>query len=324
MKKLLVVLFTLPFCFISAAYADKRTVTEVTFCRPNNMVSALLYIADAKGFFTSHFLNPKFETATNGKLCQDMLLARKVDYVATAEGPFTYLAASNPPIKIIAMIGRNPETSLFVRKDKGISSFSDLKGKTVAYLPGTVSYFFLGRVLKKCNLQRSDLKLTSMQPPTMPTALVGGSIDAFSMWEPWGSQAMLQMPENVINLADPSIYQYESLLLAQEDSVKSRPEVPRAILLALIDAENFVRDHNNEAFDLLSKLITFEPTAFKRLWPLYEHRVRLESKPIELMKENFKLLQEDDLNFKDSPMPNFKAFVDDSYLRDVAPDRIQQ
>lgn len=300
-----------------------KTEYSVVMCRPNNMVSALPYIADAKGYFKSRGLNIKFEKTTNAKICQDMLLANNADYMTGAEGPFTYLAASNPPIKILAMLQQNPETSIFARKDKGITKFEDLKGKRVAYLPGTVSYFFLGRVMKKFGIRRSDLQLTAMQPPTMPAALVGGSVDAFAMWEPWGAQAATQSPENIINLTDTALYQYEALLSGRNEAIAANPEVPKRILHALIEAEQFIKENNSEAFDILSKVIAFEENAFKRLWNQYKHTVRLDDKPIKLMEENFELLKEDDANFKDVPSPNFRSFVDTSFLKTIDPTRVE-
>jgi sulfonate transport system substrate-binding protein len=117
----------------------------------------------------------------------------------SAEGPFTYLAASNLPLKIFGMLQQSPETSIFVGKDRGIAKYEDFKGKRVSYLPGTVSYFFLVRVMKKFGTNRSGIRVTAMNTPTMPTALIGGSVDAFSMWVPWGTQAAVQTPDNIIN-----------------------------------------------------------------------------------------------------------------------------
>lgn len=220
------------------------------------------------------------------------------------------------------MLGENPETALFARKDRGVTKFADLKGKRIGYLPGTVSYFFLGRVLKQTGLTRTDVKLTSMQPPTMPQALSGGAIDAFSMWEPWGAQAKALLGENLVHLEAPETYQYESLLTAREEALSSSPLVPEKILRALIHAEEFIRDHNNEAFAILSKSIAFEETSFRRLWPQYKHHVRLESAPIQLMKDNFALLREDDENFKDTETPDFASHVASSYLKAIDPARV--
>lgn len=316
----LVCLTTASSSFSDAVLSDARQ--PVTFCRPNNMVSAILYIAEAKDFLKLQGIEAKFETTTNAKICQDMLVSRSADYMTGADGPWTYLAASNPPLKILAMLQRNPETSIFARKDSGIKSFQDLKGKKVAYLPGTVSYFFLGRVLQKYGLSKGDLKLTAMQPPTMPAALIGGSIDAFSMWEPWGAQAQAGLEANFINLVDTDLYQYEAFLTGHADALSAHPQVPGKILRALIQAEDFIHTNDQEAFDILSKAIRFDAEAFKRLWPQYSHRLRLEDGPLKLMEDNFRLLKQDDENFKDVPIPNFRSFVDSKFLESVAPERV--
>lgn len=308
---------------VESSQAANAATEHVSFCRPNNMVSALLYIAEDQKLFDKYGIAASFEVATNAKICQDMLLARKTDYMTGAEAPFTYLAASNPPIRILAMLQRNPETSIFARKDRGISKFEDLKGKLLAYLPGTVSYFFLVRVMKKYNISRSDIRLTAMQPPTMPAALVGGSIDAFAIWQPWGSQAAAQIPDTIVNLTDTDLYQREALLSGHVDALESRREVPIKILRALLDAEKFIESHNDEAFAILSKAIVFETTVFKQLWSQYKHKVRIENQPIQLMRDNFELLKQDDFNFKDYPVPDYRSFVDSSFLKQVAPDRVE-
>ena len=295
---------------------------SVTFCRMNSMVSALLFVAETKGYFKDQALNVNFEKTTNAKICQDMLIAGNADYMTVADGPLTYLGASNPPIKILAMLQSNPETSVFARKDRGISVFRDLKGKRMAYLPGTVSYFFLTRMMKKHGLGRADIHLTAMQPPTMSAALIGGSLDAMTIWEPWGSQAMRQLPNNVINFTDPDIYQLEVFFVGRDEAIKANPEIPTRILHALIEAEKFIKENDEEAFAILSNAIAFEPEAFKKLWKHYKHKVRIDSHPITLMEENFALLKEDDANFKEAPIPNFQSFVEPSFLRAIDQSRV--
>ena len=306
------------------AVANKTSQLEkVTYCRPNNMVSALAYIADVKGFFKEEGLEVEFSATTNAKICQDLLVAGKADLMNGAEAPFTYLAASNPDLSIIAFLERNPETSIFARKDRGITSFADIKGKRLASLPGTVSYFFLARVMEQLGITKSELSITSMQPPTMPQALVGGAVDAIVMWEPWGSNAMKQLGENGVRLTNTALYEYEAILLTTNTLKKTRPQVIKKILAALIKAENFIHSNQVESILILSKAIAFEQEVLEKLWPSYTHKVRLENGPLELMQANFRYLQRDDENYKDSPLPDFRSFVDESFLKSVAPERVK-
>jgi len=57
-----------------------------------------------------------------------------------------------------------PETALFVRTDKGIRQESDIKGKIIGYLPGTVSYLYLVRLLDKLHLSLKAFSLFRFRP----------------------------------------------------------------------------------------------------------------------------------------------------------------
>lgn len=84
-----------------------------------------------------------------------------------------------------------------------------------------------------------------------------------------------------------------------------------------------IKENDGEAFTILSKAIAFEPSAFKKLWKQYRHKVRVDIYPIKLMEENFALLKEDDTNFKDTPTPNFRSFVDASFLNAIDEGRVE-
>ncbi len=295
---------------------------SVRFCRPNNMVADLLYIAESKNFFNDHGISATFLSATNAKICQDMLIAGKADMMTGAEGPFTYIAASNPPLTILARTQENPETAIFARKDRQIKTFADLRGKRIGYLPGTVSFFFLARVLKKYNMQKSDVSLSALQPPAMPQALVGGAIDAFSMWEPWGTAALQRLGDQGIMLSDPELYRYQALLTGRNEFIAENPKSITQTIRALLDAEHFIKNHSDEAFTILERAIAFEASAFKRLWPHYVHHIDLTDQPLRQMEENFALLKAEDENFKDSAIPDFRRYVNPSFLKEVAPDRV--
>lgn len=313
--------FSLAICiFLSSVKADAQ---PVKICRMHSMLSALLFIAEAKGFFKEQGLNPTFDKVTNAKICQDMILAGKSDYMAIADGPLTYLGSSNHPIKILAMIQTNPETSIFARRDRGVSSFPDLKGKRMAYLPGTISLFFLKRIMKQYDLRRADIQLTPMQPPTMAAALTGGAVDAISIWEPWGTQAILSAPDNIINLTAPEIYQAEVFFAGSEHAIRTQPEVPTKILKALIKSQTFIGENEEEAFKILSDAIVFEPTALRRLWKQYRHKVQLDEGPLKLLRDNFELLRDEDSTMKDVPIPNFRSYVIPTFLESIEEQRVR-
>lgn len=295
---------------------------HVVFCRPNNMISALPYIADFKGFFNAEGLEVEFQTATNAKICNDSLIAGRVDFANGGDGPFTYVAIHNPPLVLLAFTQKNPELSVFARRDRGISRPRDLVGKKVGYLPGTVSYFYLARLLDKHKLARKDLHLTPMQSPTMTQGLIGGTIDAFVMWEPWGTNAMRQLADNGIELRDNSIYRYHGLLITSRTLTARRPQVIYGVLRAFLKAEDFIRSNPEDSLTLLSKAIPFDRQVLERLWLQYDHTVRLDEETIKILEDNIHWLQNWDNQYERISMPDFRGFVDARFLKAIASERV--
>lgn len=79
----------------------------------------------------------------------------------------------------------------------GISKISDLKGKTVAAsAPGTAPYFGLAWMLKKNGLSIKDVKVLTLEPQPVATAMVAGNADfeAGMTYEPYLS-AVRAKPE---------------------------------------------------------------------------------------------------------------------------------
>lgn len=297
-------------------------LTPLKLCRTNSMLSALVYIAEKKKLFQNHGLDPRITGMNGAKFCQDMLIAKQVEYAITVEAPFTYIAALKTPLKIIAMFQSSPESGIYARADRGIATIHDLKQKRVAYLPGTTSGFFLTRVLKANGLAKSDLQLITLQPPAMPQALISGIVDAISIWEPWASQATQVLGPKAVLLADSSYYRYEGFLITEPSALPAHSKTSLALLKTFIDAENFILHNQEESIAILSKSIPLDEGILRKLWSKYTHKVRLEEGPLRLMEENFGIMRNEDENFREIEMPEFRNLVDESFLKVVAPERV--
>jgi len=320
MKIQLILLVSLFLVSLSAQAQEPKTLM---FCRPNNAVSALAYIAEQQGYFRDEGLNVIFLTTTNGKICQDDLIAGKADVAAYAEVPLNYIAFTGTTLKIIAQTGINPETALVARQDKGIRDEKDIKGKSIAYLPGTVSYIYLAHLLEKTGLSLRDIHAVPLQPPAMPEALQGGMIDGFVMWQPWGDEAIKNLGSNAIRLYDPKLYNYASII-AITQKFADRPRDVEALLRALLKSESYLHTHTKEAITFLANVIKFDQGALERDWPHYEYKIKLDNSLITLMENNAHYIVRDDPNFKDKAIPNFKTIIDPTFLRAVAPERLEQ
>src|SRR5262249_58315279 len=83
-------------------------------------------------------------------------------------------------------------SAVVVRKDGPIRSVRDLAGRTIA-IPSRFSdeRLIVFRALQQNGLSGKDVRMIEMSPPDVAGALAAGAIDAFSMGEPYPSQAEL-------------------------------------------------------------------------------------------------------------------------------------
>ena len=87
------------------------------------------------------------------------------------------------------MIGINPEGAysqgLVARRDSGIHTPADLKGKRVGVFKGSTAQFGLMMMLRQHGIRADQLTLLDMTADQQLLALGNKTIDAAMVWEPW-------------------------------------------------------------------------------------------------------------------------------------------
>jgi ABC-type nitrate/sulfonate/bicarbonate transport system substrate-binding protein len=310
--KILAYLFLSALLIVGSAEAE-----PIRICRPNNMVSVLGFLAEETGAFAKLDVPVQFLSATNGKLCQDSVLARNADLTFTAEAPFVFAATSDSPLRVLADLGTNSETAVTARADRGITGPASLRSKRIAYLPGTVSYFYLVRLLERQGLKMADVNLVSMQPPVMTQALIGGSIDAMVMWEPWGLNARSNLGANSLVLRDPELYRYRPLLVGDLSVIQRRRSELIKVLAALYLAQEYFHQNPIESQQKTAPHIGLKPEQLRALWELSSVAVGPSEALVPLMREHITWLKRTSHLHQNIPMPPFENLVDFSLLAEA-------
>lgn len=141
------------------------------------------------------------------------------------------LRSQGVPVKIV-YLGHRFGSSVVVRKDGPIHSVLDLKGRTLA-IPSRFSdeRLVVSRALEMNGASEKDLKLVEMPAPEMPAALNAGAIDAFSVAEPFPSQAQLGGYGRILFDAREYWPDYIScVLVVRDDLIEGRPEVVQMLV----------------------------------------------------------------------------------------------
>ncbi|HUP44319.1 MAG TPA: ABC transporter substrate-binding protein [Thermoanaerobaculia bacterium] len=141
------------------------------------------------------------------------------------------LRAQGVPIRIV-YLGHRYGSAVVVQKDGPVHSFPDLRGKTVA-IPSRYSdeRLILFRAMEKHGMKEGDIRMVEMAPPDVAGALAARAIDAFSMGEPYPSQAEMSGTGRVLFHAREYWPDYIScVLVVRQDLIDDRPEAVQVLV----------------------------------------------------------------------------------------------
>src|SRR5688572_18584973 len=141
------------------------------------------------------------------------------------------LRAQGVPIKIV-YLGHRYGSAVVVHKDGPIKSFADLKGKVVA-IPSRFSdeRLILFRAMEKHGMDAKDIRMVEMAPPDVAGALAAKAVDAFSMGEPYPSQAEMAGFGRVLFHAREYWPDYTScVLVVRQDVIDTKPEAVQVLV----------------------------------------------------------------------------------------------
>lgn len=141
------------------------------------------------------------------------------------------LRAQGVPVKIV-YLGHRYGSAVVVQKDGDVRSFRDLRGKTIA-VPSRFSdeRLIVFKALRDNGMQPDDVKLVEMAPPDVTGALAAKAIDAFSMGEPFPSQAEMSGFGRVLFHAKEYWPDYIScVLVVRQDVIDARPDAVQVLV----------------------------------------------------------------------------------------------
>lgn len=142
-------------------------------------------IGKANGMFEKSFgTKVEWVQFPSGAAALTSLAAKQVDISRLGSTPTVAAIARKVPIEFIAISGIIVTSERLIAKG-GINSVADLKGKRVAFPPGSTAHYALMAALKVNNIAPNQLTLVSLTPADMVAAWKRGDIDAGYVWGPF-------------------------------------------------------------------------------------------------------------------------------------------
>ena len=206
------------------------------------------------------------------------------------------LRAQGVPVKIV-YLGHRYGSAVVVRRDGPVKQFADLRGRIIA-IPSRFSdeRLILYRALRVNGMNPKDLHMVEMAPPDVAGALAAGAIDAFSMGEPFPSQAEMGGFGRVLFHARQYWPDYIScVLVVRQDVIDGRPAAVQALVDGIarsglwLEDGSRARPHRVHAADFVGRYYYRQDPKLLR-WALTNPLDRVKYEPLSPRRADFEVI----------------------------------
>ncbi len=246
--------------------SDKPLPLKAAFAnQPDN---ALNFIALEKGYFAKHGLDVQADFYPSGKRAiHDGFLKQDYDLATTAEVPFVFALDDDPDLRIFASIyGADNVNRIVTRWGVDFNSIDQISGKVIGTQKNSAVHYFFHKVYNAFNIPRSDFTLKFYPAEELPHALAKGEIDAFSMREPFVTQAAELLKGEVNVFSMPGIYHQFGVAVTREKTLQEKSVELELYLQALFEARSFAMSNPQASIEILAKYLSISIPEARELW----------------------------------------------------------
>jgi len=141
----------------------------------------------------------EWATFTSGPPLLEAASAGAIDIGGVGNTPPIFAAAAKAKISIVSGAkGNVASDALLVPQDSPLTDVASLRGKSIAVAKGSSAHGQILLTLKKAGLTTKDVKLNFLQPSEAYAAFNQHQVDAWAVWDPYTSQALLESNARVL------------------------------------------------------------------------------------------------------------------------------
>jgi NitT/TauT family transport system substrate-binding protein len=205
------------------------------------------------------------------------------------------LKSQGVPIKVV-YLGHRYGSAVVVHKDGPIKTVADLRGKVIA-VPSRFSdeRLIIFRAIKAFGIKPNEIKMVEMAPPDVAGALAAKAIDAFSMGEPFPSQAEMAGFGRVLFQARDYWPDYMScVLVVRQDMIDQRPEAVQTLVDGIARSGLWLekgKPYRENAADFVGRFYYNQNPALLR-WALTKPLDRVMYSPLAPRKKDFDMVRD--------------------------------
>ena len=270
---------------------------------------APVFVAVERGIFPKHGLDAKVNMFETGQENINNLLSGNQDLYVGGTVPFLVGVSNGMPLMLIGHLHGDPNRTEYADNESivagpkagiKVGDIKALKGKRIGTVQGSGAEAYVVGMLTQNGMKASDVTLRNLKPSELVTALRTEQVDAITIWEPWGSTAITQVPGSVRVSAGGCQSCYDpGVIITTRKVIAEKPEVLRRFMVAFAEAQQWARQNFDAAAEINVRWIPGVDLATMKLAirnSVFDHRMSQYTRDMYAEKEIPYLVREKRVN----------------------------
>jgi NitT/TauT family transport system substrate-binding protein len=285
MKKIIVLIGILilagvaVWCLVFFRSGEKKytgPIEKVSLGAYQGEFSGLIWVAQEHGDFKNNGLDVTVTEFDTGIAPTTKLLEGQFDFSTGADFAAVRKIFDDQRLRIMCTIDLPKAIEVVAKKSSGILAPGDLAGKRVGVVSKSQAEFLLGEFLISNRMTYSDVSVAGYnQVAEMKDAFLDGALDAVVVWNPYAYEFAKALGEDALswNAQDHQLFYF--LALTRADIIAARPQVVTRFIQALLDAEQYIGQHNDEAQAIVRDHGGYDEAYIESVWGKNQYSVQL-------------------------------------------------
>ena len=217
--------------------------------------NGVLVIARQRATLEEHFgaqgVDVKWVEFSSGPPMMEAMNVGSIDYGAVGDSPPVFAQSAGAAIVYAAGEPITNGQGILVQGNSAIGAIADLKGKRVGFTKGSSAHNIVVQTLEKAGLIYADITPVYLTPPDAGPAFANGSIDAWSIWDPYFAIGETKQNGRIlVNASD--ITKTNSFYIANRDFAKAHGQVLQQIIDVTASTAKWAETHRDAVAQVLS------------------------------------------------------------------------
>tara|TARA_Y100000034_G_scaffold132625_1_gene196080 strand:- start:1670 stop:2653 length:984 start_codon:yes stop_codon:yes gene_type:complete len=259
-------------------FNGEKQDNEITIGYSALRISLPVFVAQEKGFFADEGLNINLERFDTAQPLMSSLVAGNIPIAGYTALPITYNAMLRSETELYFVTSMLEDQQhrisyLIVPTDTSQDfSISDLKGKKIGILPTVAYKAWIEEILRKNNVDLSEVEIVQIAPALSPSALESKQVDALFTNDPAATTVLQQKIGRLLSrevevpkyLGEPFLFGSFNI---RKDFADANPEITKKVISAMNKAVKFVNSNPTEAKEMMKKYLHESQQPFVDFYP---------------------------------------------------------